>query len=499
SHLHGHLRNTDVLKVALELIDYGGNNVHRGDSGDGTDDARYCSVNTQPRRRQQKHKDYPDSTGPRTCCLIIVIISETLNLDIMMLALTLLVGVVGMTIAEPAVNNNWWDSRNNNWNGVIDKKIFGRIDFRYPDWVVSPRPPCTQEGVFPHPGSPDCTWYYRCVARVGIPRYATFYFQCEPGTMFEDDLDQCVHPHSGYQCQGSVPPVTQPSNICSVIPSSCADYLTSCPSAGRPGGKVQLCQRESCTLTGVKDICEAGQLLDTATNRCVKTPSLQCTPIFKNCTAVQSTCKTIEVCTGTASYKQNVCEMERCERAGVDLGVSRMCNPTGKYWDMDNKKCIYPASEDTCNSCEITKTNCRDYDLCKPSSVKNLCDCSLCGFNEIYDPQARRCISKSVLCPVLECVFRDNVCRCVNGNSICQGCYMRGNLVRPSTFCKDSPNPQYYHVEGDYCLDSSPGFDTAAVGHCPRLRSRIPALQCSLRDNNFINTLIRCWADKINF
>ena len=35
------------------------------------------------------------------------------------------------------------------------------LDPRYPDFVVSPLPECLTEGVFPHPGSPHCDWYYR--------------------------------------------------------------------------------------------------------------------------------------------------------------------------------------------------------------------------------------------------------------------------------------------------------------------------------------------------
>ncbi|XP_063885134.1 uncharacterized protein LOC135113645 [Scylla paramamosain] len=61
---------------------------------------------------------------------------------------------------------------------------------RYPDYIVYPRVNCTSEGVFPHPR--NCSWYYRCVDPMSVGYYRTYYFECEPGTQFDDDLDQCV-------------------------------------------------------------------------------------------------------------------------------------------------------------------------------------------------------------------------------------------------------------------------------------------------------------------
>ncbi|XP_045124278.1 uncharacterized protein LOC123512111 [Portunus trituberculatus] len=63
---------------------------------------------------------------------------------------------------------------------------------RYPDYIVDPRVNCTSEGVFPHPR--NCSWYYRCVDYMNMGFYRTYYFECEPGTQFADELDQCVFP-----------------------------------------------------------------------------------------------------------------------------------------------------------------------------------------------------------------------------------------------------------------------------------------------------------------
>ncbi|MPC30838.1 hypothetical protein E2C01_024107 [Portunus trituberculatus] len=71
----------------------------------------------------------------------------------------------------------------------LDQETFNR---RYPDYIVDPRVNCTSEGVFPHPR--NCSWYYRCVDYMNMGFYRTYYFECEPGTQFADELDQCVFP-----------------------------------------------------------------------------------------------------------------------------------------------------------------------------------------------------------------------------------------------------------------------------------------------------------------
>jgi len=480
------------------------------------------------------------------------LISITNSKLLMMFVATFLMGMVGVTTA---LQNTWWSPQN---NFVSRAKPIGTIDFRYPDWVVSPRPPCLSEGTFPHPRSSNCTWYYRCTARVGIPRFATFYFECEPGTMFDDDLDQCVHPHSGSNCQGPVTPgpTPEPVDVCTTIESSCFNY-PSCDSGQR--SMKYLCQRELCTLTGEDDICYDGQLWDNNARSCVDKPEPcrdVCTTIQSSCfyypscdsgqastkylcererctltrekdmcyggklwdvnarscvdtpqpcpadpipgpstecVAVESSCEPVDVCTGASRRVQNLCRLERCTRDGQDSFERPMCPNNNFLYDVDQKKCVTPPSENTCRSCEFTKSNCREYDLCNPSGVRRLCDCSGCAPGMLYDPSTKVCIAKTALCPVLECVFRDSVCGCLFSKSLCTGCYMNNSFIPVSQFCTAQANPEFYHVEQDSCLYSNPGFRSASSGHCPRTRDTFiqPSLQCSLRSNS----IIRCWSD----
>nr|XP_027234610.1 uncharacterized protein LOC113825918 [Penaeus vannamei] len=111
--------------------------------------------------------------------------------------------------------------------GLISAAVPGPIDPRYPDYIVYPRVPCEKEGVFPHPR--NCSWYYRCVDRFGIGYYWTSHFECEPGTVFSDDLDQCVFPFlTGPPCgtagprgrSSSVYPSTYQPTIALPLPST---------------------------------------------------------------------------------------------------------------------------------------------------------------------------------------------------------------------------------------------------------------------------------------
>lgn len=265
-----------------------------------------------------------------------------------------------------------------------------------------------------------------------------------------------------------------------------------------------MCRQEICTPSGsVSDYCYRGELKDMATGRCSDPPASTCPPPpgpITNCTAID--CRNVEVCTPGNSYTQTICENERCYRNGEDLGVRPMCFQRGEVYDVDAKRCVTRPNENTC-SCKYTATNCREYDLCNPSGVRRLCDCAGCGPGMLYDPRTEVCVDKSILCPTLECVFRDSVCSCVNGMSLCTGCFMRGNLVHVSQFCKAQANAEFYHVEKDSCLYSellvypANRFSNASPGHCPRTRDSLlpatyvstPSLTCSIRDN----VLLRCF------
>ncbi|XP_066972536.1 uncharacterized protein [Macrobrachium rosenbergii] len=90
--------------------------------------------------------------------------------------------------------------------GVVMAAIPGPKAPRYPDYIVDPKVICTQEGVFPHPR--NCSWFYRCVDRMKVGYYHIYYFECEPGTVFADELDQCVFPFLAGKPCGTDPVVT---------------------------------------------------------------------------------------------------------------------------------------------------------------------------------------------------------------------------------------------------------------------------------------------------
>ncbi|XP_071518397.1 uncharacterized protein [Panulirus ornatus] len=63
---------------------------------------------------------------------------------------------------------------------------------RYPDYIVYPMVECVERGVFPHPR--NCSWYYRCEDIIRTGFFRRYYFECEPGTVFSDEMDQCLYP-----------------------------------------------------------------------------------------------------------------------------------------------------------------------------------------------------------------------------------------------------------------------------------------------------------------
>ncbi|KAB7499882.1 hypothetical protein Anas_02241 [Armadillidium nasatum] len=76
--------------------------------------------------------------------------------------------------------------------GSPPSMALGLVDWRYPDYIVKPLPPCPRQGVFAHPR--NCTWYYRCHQVGNLNYYRRFYFQCENGAVFSDFNDQCLFP-----------------------------------------------------------------------------------------------------------------------------------------------------------------------------------------------------------------------------------------------------------------------------------------------------------------
>ncbi|XP_069166120.1 uncharacterized protein [Procambarus clarkii] len=107
-------------------------------------------------------------------------------------------------------------------------------DPRYPDNIVQPRVNCSKEGVFPHPR--NCSWFYRCVDRMKVGFYNTYLFECGPGTVFADGLDQCVFPFMTAPPCGTgttVPPITLPT-IRPTVPTPTVPTPRPTPPTPRP-------------------------------------------------------------------------------------------------------------------------------------------------------------------------------------------------------------------------------------------------------------------------
>ncbi|XP_069166116.1 uncharacterized protein [Procambarus clarkii] len=102
--------------------------------------------------------------------------------------------------------------------------VVGPKDPLYPDNIVQPRVNCSKEGVFPHPR--NCSWFYRCVDRMKVGFYNTLLFECGPGTVFADGLDQCVpRPKATDLCPAPTPlPPTVPTTPANVL--RCTDQQT---------------------------------------------------------------------------------------------------------------------------------------------------------------------------------------------------------------------------------------------------------------------------------
>ncbi|XP_045117262.1 pollen-specific leucine-rich repeat extensin-like protein 1 [Portunus trituberculatus] len=110
----------------------------------------------------------------------------------------------------------------------------GTEDWRYPKNITDPRVTCQEEGTFRHPR--NCSWYYRC-APIMVPGYfRIFFFECEPGTTFDDHLDQCVFPHLTEPCSDEPfePPVGPPTQILPTQPTPTRPPPTQRPPTRRP-------------------------------------------------------------------------------------------------------------------------------------------------------------------------------------------------------------------------------------------------------------------------
>ncbi|XP_045618154.1 uncharacterized protein [Procambarus clarkii] len=175
--------------------------------------------------------------------------------------------------------------------------IPGPYDRRYPDYIVDPRVSCEKEGSFPHPR--NCSWYYRCVDRMNVGIFWTYYFECEPGTVFSDDLDQCVHSHLVSAPCGTPPTTPRPIIPCTGVEGTCKNYEICDP---LPKRTINLCDEIQCPL---------------------RTPNLQCGPgygydlVNKKCTLKP---KDWQLC----GYKEPVSELSLTEIAKLTCSSSNL-------------------------------------------------------------------------------------------------------------------------------------------------------------------------------
>ncbi|XP_064104265.1 uncharacterized protein LOC135214087 [Macrobrachium nipponense] len=84
-------------------------------------------------------------------------------------------------------------------------------DQRYPSYILTANTPCIANGSFRHPS--NCSWFYKCQNKMVKGYYQKQFFECAPGTVFDDTLDICIPKSAGGQACGHVP--TEERHNCS--------------------------------------------------------------------------------------------------------------------------------------------------------------------------------------------------------------------------------------------------------------------------------------------
>ncbi|XP_027210489.1 uncharacterized protein [Penaeus vannamei] len=218
--------------------------------------------------------------------------------------------------------------------GVAWAAVPGPNDPRYPDYIVDPRVTCTKEGSFHHPR--NCSWYYRCVDRMKIGYFWTYHFECEPGTVFADELDQCVHPFLAAPPCGS-PPTTTTTEVvpCTGVEGTCKTYDICRPQRA----KKTFCAEIRCNLRTSNLRCPAGMQFDMSSEQCAFPPKESDLCNVFECVGVPGTCTTYKVCRPTASERV-LCGKMQCSGHSTPL----TCSP-GKKFDVATRQCMTPPSE----------------------------------------------------------------------------------------------------------------------------------------------------------
>ena len=129
---------------------------------------------------------------------------------------------------------------------------------------------------------------FRCYDRYGLGFFWTAYFECEPGTVFSDELDQCVFGSVNDNCKPSVPgplrPVTYPpvvtpsytrppAPVCQEVIAQCVNKPV-CPASASVTMyvyQVRICEvaETRCSDGRVTPKCPAGQVYGEAMKNCI--------------------------------------------------------------------------------------------------------------------------------------------------------------------------------------------------------------------------------------
>ncbi|XP_064104690.1 uncharacterized protein LOC135214380 isoform X2 [Macrobrachium nipponense] len=105
-------------------------------------------------------------------------------------------------------------------------------DQRYPPYILTANTRCVANGSFRHPS--NCSWFYKCENKTVEGYYQKQFFECAPGTVFDDALDICIPKSAGGQACGQV--TIQESADCKRLSSPPKGYCY--PSALCVGNKT---------------------------------------------------------------------------------------------------------------------------------------------------------------------------------------------------------------------------------------------------------------------
>jgi len=365
------------------------------------------------------------------------------------------------------------------------------IDFRYPDYIVHPLVDCPTEGVFPHPR--DCHWYYRCHDRynrtqqVGLPpAFWRNYFQCEPGTEFSDELDQCVFKGDRRGCNavdtcGENHPSCQSGRVCGEL----------LPNATGPAfvRDTKLCKGSTRTCSGVtKEICASEEVYDFNHKECIPERYLNCpsnsSPSNDNATIIcqhrVDSCKDVQVCRdgGAPSRERHCAVVQVCTRrkeGGSVQEVTDYCNPVGSaamVFDARLNRCVpSPGAADACpdavadrpvGGCSRVTERCRVVEECTHHVYFLACD----GYFQCPSDRRRR-----ALCPLPGQLYAPTLGRCVDNSAVKLGRSSKSQCV--DTDLDLSPGTIEDEINKIDCTERPPEYVPYAQGH--------PDLGCTIR------------------